>query len=73
VRARLADRHVQLERLAVVAQIERADEPLLLGGEAFEPQLVACRVLHLAEELECHGEAIAQRADPRPDVVVLDL
>src|SRR4029434_7653012 len=45
----------------------------LAVGEAFEPELVARRGLHLAEQLERDREAIAQRADARPDVVVLDL
>src|SRR6185503_14695667 len=66
-------RDVELEGLAAVAEIERAEELLLLPGEAFPLELLAGRGLHLREGLAERGEALPERAHPRANVVVLDV
>src|SRR6266446_424527 len=64
---------VQLEGLAAVAEIEGAEQLLLLGREALALELLAGGSLHLGEGGPQGGQALAQEAHPGADVVVLDV
>ena len=59
IRPSLADRYVQLEGLALVAQVERALEPLLLDAESFQLQLMPRGALHLGEQLASDRQTLA--------------
>src|SRR5206468_12047141 len=68
-----AESHVQLEGLAAIAQVERAEDALLWRGESLQLELMPRGAIHLGEQLARDREALAQRPYARPDVVVLDV
>src|SRR5712692_197305 len=69
----IVDGDTELEGLAAITQIERAEQALLVGRESLEPELAPRGALHLGEEVVKHRHPLAQWADASADVVVFDI